>query len=232
MKEPLFKGRSDAGIKLAEKLVVCQDDSAIVLAIPNGGLPVAIPVASALGADLDLIISRKIPLPLSPEGGFGAVADNGSVIFNDGAVKKSRLTEEQIRYQLEKVRKEIKERSLLYRGNRPLPSVRDRTVIVVDDGLASGYTMVAAIESLKYREPRDIIAAVPVAWEVAAREVEKRARLVTVLTVSDPVFYISDYYREWYDLTDEETLTVFRGWLRDHPKINSHHEGPRFKRLF
>jgi predicted phosphoribosyltransferase len=232
MKEPLFKSRSEAGARLAEKLVELSVDSIMVLAIPNGGLPVAISVANALGADLDLIISRKIPLPLSPEGGFGAIADNGSVILNESMVEKYRLNDDQIRYQIEKVKKEIKERSLLYRGNRPLPSIMDKTVIIVDDGLASGYTMLAAIKSLEYREPREIIAAAPVAWEIAARQVEKETKLVTSLVVNEPVFYISDYYSQWYDLSDKETLELFRKWLNSHPQNGFHHQKPSLKRLF
>src|SRR4030043_249923 len=113
--EPVFENRYDAGRKLAEKLTEYADKSVVVLGIPNGGVTVALGVALALNADFDLVISRKIPLPLSPEGGFGSVTDDGTIILDEVMVKKAGLNQQQIDYQVSQVRAGIRHRSLLYR---------------------------------------------------------------------------------------------------------------------
>jgi len=210
---PLFKNRFDAGGQLAEKLSGYRGQPVVVLAIPNGGLPVALQVALALGADLDVVISRKLPIPLRPEGGFGAIADDGAVILNEAVVREFGLTQEQINYQVNKVRVDIRQRSLLYRGNRPLVVVSGKTVIIVDDGLASGYTMMAAVESVRRRRPREIVVAVPAASAMAVSQLEKVAdRVVTGTTGYVPRFYVSDFYHYWHVLSDDEGLKCLREW--------------------
>ena len=210
---PLFENRYDAGRQLAEKLSEYRGQPVVVLAIPNGGLPVALQVALVLGVDLDVVISRKLPIPLRPEGGFGAIADDGAAILNEAVVKEVGLTQEQINYEVNKVRVDIRQRSLLYRGNRPLIVVSGKTVIIIDDGLASGYTMMAAVESVRRRRPREIVVAVPAASAMAVKQLEKVAdRVVTGITGFMPNFYVSDFYRYWFDLTDEETLQLIKQW--------------------
>ncbi|MFA5309456.1 MAG: phosphoribosyltransferase family protein [Dehalococcoidales bacterium] len=211
--EPLFENRYDAGRKLAEKLKEYAGEKAMVLGIPNGGVAVALGIAVAIGADFDLIISRKIPLPLSPEGGFGSVTDDGTTILNEAIVKQAGLSKQQIDYQVTQVRSNVRHRSLLYHKDRPPLSVTGRTVIVVDDGLASGYTMRAAIASLRHRKPAKIIAAVPVGPEAVVREIQKVAdMLVTCAVGSEKEFYVSDYYRYWQDITDNEVLNCLKEW--------------------
>jgi putative phosphoribosyl transferase len=213
--QPIFESRYDAGKQLATKLCEYKNQPVIILAIPNGGVPVALQVALALNADLDLIISRKIPIPLRPEGGFGAVADDGTTILNQEVLKTINLNEKQVNYQVSKVRNDIQQRSLLYRGSRPVSIVSDKTVIVIDDGLASGYTMMAAVESVRRRQPKRVIAAVPAASATAVRQVEKIAdRVVTVVTAFTPKFYVSDFYRYWNVLSDEEGLECFQEWQK------------------
>ncbi len=211
--EPIFENRYDAGRKLAEKLREYANKATIVLGIPNGGVAVALGVALALDADFDLVISRKIPLPLSPEGGFGSVTDDGTIILDEGIVKKAGLSQQQISYQVSRVRASIKERSLLYHKDRPPLSITGRTVIIVDDGLASGYTMRAAIESLRRRKPAKIIAAVPVGPQRVVTEVQKVAdRVVACAIGTAAAFYVSDYYRYWHDITDSEVLGSLKEW--------------------
>jgi predicted phosphoribosyltransferase len=213
--QPIFENRYDAGRQLATKLTEYKKQPAIVLAIPNGGLPVGLQVALALEADLDLVISRKIPIPLRPEGGFGAVADDGATMLNHEVLKGLNLSEQQINYQVSKVRNDIQQRSLLYRGNRLLSMVTDKVAIITDDGLASGYTMMAAVESVRRRQPKEIVVAVPAASAQAVKQVEKTAdRVVTVVTAFVPRFYVSDFYRYWHVLSDEEGLKVFKEWQR------------------
>ncbi len=211
--QPIFDNRFDAGRQLASKLGEYRKQPVIVLAIPNGGVPVALQVALALKADLDLVISRKIPIPLRPEGGFGAIADDGTTILNQEVLKKIGLSEQQINYQVGKVRNEIQKRSLLYRGSRQLSVATDKTAIIVDDGLASGFTMLAAVESVRRRQPKQIVVAVPAASAMAVKQVEKTAdRVVTVVTAFVPKFYVSDFYRYWHVLSDEEGLKCLREW--------------------
>lgn len=219
---PIFENRYDAGRQLAEKLTEYSNKSVIVLGIPNGGVAVALSVALALNADLDLVISRKIPLPLSPEGGFGSVTDDGTIIYNEEVVKTARLSQQQINYQVSQVRADIRDRSLLYHRDRPPLAITGRTVIIVDDGLASGYTMRAAVESLRHRKPEKVIAAVPVGPEHVVKELEAIAdRVVTCAVSTARKFYVADYYRYWHDITDSEVLHCLREWRmrRQGPRI-------------
>jgi putative phosphoribosyl transferase len=210
---PMFNNRYDAGRQLAVKLTEYRSSSTIVLAIPNGGVPVALEVAIALGANLDLIISRKIPLPLRPEAGFGAVSDDGTVILNQEIVDSLDLSPRQINYQVNKVKADIRQRSLLYHKDRPLPSVEGKTVIIVDDGLASGFTMMAAVESLRHRQPKRVVVAVPAASIAAVKRLEEVADKVVTCTVGFmPKFYIADFYRNWYDLSDDEVMQCLKEW--------------------
>ena len=219
--DPLFENRFDAGKQLAERLAAYKNEPTIVLAIPNGGLPIGLQVALAIGAELDVVIARKIPIPLRPEGGFGAVADDGTTILNNEIVRSLGLTQSQISYQVAKVRNDIQQRSIFYRAVRPLSVVTGKTAIIVDDGLASGYTMMAAVESVRRRHPARIIAAVPVASELAVRKVEKVAdRVVTVHTALVPKFYVSYFYRLWNDLPDEEAVKCLREWEMRRYRLN------------
>jgi len=198
---------------LATELSEYSDQSVVVLAIPNGGVPVALEVATALKADLDLIVCRKIPIPLAPEGGFGAIADDGTMILNEAAVKRTGLSREQINYEAGKVRAEIKQRSLRYKVDRLPIRMGNRTVIIIDDGMASGITMVTAVESVRLRRPKEIVVAVPVAPAMAVDRVEKLAdKVVTCATADVPKFHIADFYRYWHDLSDEHVTRYLNQW--------------------
>ena len=209
----IFESWQDAGRRLAEKLGEYSGQSVVAVAIPNGGVPVALEVASALKADCDLIVCRKIPVPLNPEAGFGAIADDGTIILNEEAVKGIGLSQQQVEYEANKVRAEIKQRSLLYKGDRPLVRVSGRTVIVIDDGLASGITMTAAVESVRHRRPKEIVVAVPCASAQAVKQLKRVAdKVVTVATSYLPKFYVSDFYRYWRSISDDEVIQYLRQW--------------------
>jgi len=209
----IFENRQDAGRHLAAQLLEYESQGAVVLAIPNGGVPVGLEVATALKADFDVIISRKLPIPLNPEAGFGAVADDGTIILNDELVKGFGLTQQQINLKVGEVRAKIRQRSLLYRGERPLTTISDKTVIITDDGLASGYTMMAAVESARRRRPREIVVAVPTASAGAVAKLEERAdRVISGFTAHTPRFAVADAYRYWYDLDDDEVIQYIRQW--------------------
>jgi len=221
--QPLFENRYDAGRQLATKLTEYKGKSTVVLAIPNGGVLVALEVALALEAELNFVISRKIPLPLRPEGGFGAVTDDGTTILNEEVVKRTNLSTYQINYQVSQVRTDIRQRSLLYHGNRPPPAIGGKTVIIVDDGLASGYTMMAAVESIRSRRPSSITVAVPVASAVALTKVEKIAdRVITCVSGFAPEFYVSDFFKYWHEPSDEEVIQCLKEWqIRRRPNLES-----------
>ncbi len=213
----VFEDRHDAGKKLATELQEYSNQPVVVLAIPNGGVPIGLEVAKALKADFDVVISRKIPLPLSPEAGFGAIADDGTIILNEDLVKKAGLTQEQIELEAMKVREAIKKRSLLYKGDRPLVILSGKTVIITDDGLASGYTMIAAVESVRRRRPKEIVVAVPVASVAAMEQVGKAAnKLETCVVGTMPRFAVADFYRHWYDVSDKEVVQHLSEWRSQH----------------
>ena len=211
--QAIFENRHDAGKQLAAELREYENQSVVVLAIPNGGVPVALGVAGAIEADFDLIICRKIPMPLNPEAGFGAIADDGTVILNEEIVKRIGLNRQQIEHEASKVRAEIKRRSILYKGNRPLVSLRSRTVIIIDDGVASGVTMMAAVASVRHRRPKQIVVAAPCAWALAVKQLERVADKVVTCTMGFmPEFAVGDFYRHWYDLNDDEVIRYIRQW--------------------
>lgn len=211
--EVIFENRRDAGKKLAEKLVEYKDRPVVVLAIPNGGVPIALEVAKFFhNAEFDVVISRKIPMPLSPEAGFGAIADDGTMILNEEIVQKIGLSMPQIDYEANKVRKEIKKRTMLYRGNRPLTRVIGKTVIIIDDGLASGITMKAAVESIRHRRPKEIIVAVPTASTTALAMLRGIPNRIITITTGEPPYAVADYYRHWYDVSDEEVVRYLDQW--------------------
>lgn len=212
----IFDNRHDAGKKLAEKLAAYKDKPVVVLAIPNGGVPIGLEVAKALTAEFDVVISRKIPMPLSPEAGFGAIADDGTMILNEDIVKRIGLTMPQIDYEANKVREVIKKRTLLYRGNRPLTRVIGKTVMVIDDGLASGVTMKAAVTSIRHRRPREIIVAVPTASTTALASIAGTPDKIITITTGEPPFAVADYYRHWYDVSDGEVVKDLEAWRARH----------------
>jgi len=220
---PLFENRRDAGVKLAAALEEFRNMSTIVLAIPNGGVPVAVEVANLLDAEMDIIVSRKLPIPLLPGGGFGAVADDGTAIFNEEVLQAINLDEHQINYQVNLVRNEIRQRSLFYRNNRPLAIISGKIAILVDDGLASGYTMLAAVESVRRRNPSRIVVAIPAASAKAVSIVQRTVARVVAYEVADVQrFFIADYYRYWSDLSDSEGLKCFNDYLVAHRERNPH----------
>jgi predicted phosphoribosyltransferase len=211
--QALFENRYDAGRQLAEKLGQYKEQSTVVLAVPNGGVPVGLEVALALNAELDLVITRKIPLPFNPEAGFGAVADDGTFILNEELVEGVGLSQHQINYQVNRVRTGIRQRSLLYRQDKPPVVVSDRTVILIDDGLASGFTMLATVASVRHRQAKEIVVAVPVASAAALERVEKVADgVVTLVKGTMPKFAVADFYRYWYDLRDSEVIQCLKEW--------------------
>jgi putative phosphoribosyl transferase len=202
----MFIDRKDAGVKLAKALDRYKDKDVLVLAIPRGGVEVAYEVAKYLDAEFSLLISRKLPIPYNPEAGFGAIAEDGSTYIVSDA--KRWLSKEEI----EKIKKdqidEIKRRINILRQGNPLPKIKDRTVILIDDGLAMGSTMRAAIELCKNEKAMRIIVAVPVAGKDVKNEIGKLVDEIIVLEM--PLFFnaVAQVYLNWHDVTDNEVIEI------------------------
>jgi putative phosphoribosyl transferase len=126
-----------------------------VLGIPNGGIPLAMVVADALYADLDIVVCRKLAMPMNPEGGLGAVAEDGTSILNEDVIQRDGISQEQIEWEINQVKMNIKQRSRRYKGETIPPRLTGKTAIIVDDGLASGITMTVAVESVRHRFPKE-----------------------------------------------------------------------------
>jgi putative phosphoribosyl transferase len=224
VRKPSFEDRCDAGRQLAAMLSAYARLPVVVMAIPNGGVPPAAEIARALNADLDVVISRRIPMPLHPQSGFGAITDDGTMLLNDDLVRTTGLDREQVDREAERVRAEVKRRSLLFKGSRPPVSLHRQTVIIVDDGLASGITMLAAISSVRRRNPWDIVVAVPCASASAKEQVEKVAEKFIACVVGEPDarFAVADHYVHWPDVKDADVIRTLDEWQtrRFHP---AHH---------
>ncbi len=185
------------------------EERPVVLAIPRGGIPVAIPVAKALKAEFGVVVSRKLPVPWSPEVGFGAIAPDGSVEYNPEVLSMMSLPKAEIAKIERDVLAEIRRRIEKYLGKRKLPSLRGRTVVIVDDGLATGYTMVAAAKFAKNSGAKKIVVAVPTSSRSAFETVRGKAPVdeVVSLVVSDEYSYaVAMSYRDFHDMKDEEVL--------------------------
>lgn len=163
MKRTGYRDRQHAGEVLAEILLPYREKKPVVLAVPRGGIPVALPIVFALNCDFDLIIARKIADPRQPELAIGAVGEDGPVLLNNRLVRYFNLSPEDVETIKAEKNREIKSRLQAYRGKKPRVEIEGRTVIVVDDGVATGFTVTAALRSVKNRSPKELILAVPVA---------------------------------------------------------------------
>src|ERR1700682_5156547 len=174
VKPGLFRDRRDAGRLLAERLAAYANrPDVLVLALPRGGVPVGYEVARALRAPLDVFVVRKLGVPGYEELAMGAVATGGVRVLNDQLVERLGIPESLIDAVAARARQELARRERLYRGNRPPPDVRGRTGILVDDGLATGATMQAAIKALRQQDPARIVVAVPIASRQACEELRE-----------------------------------------------------------
>src|SRR5882724_8798784 len=204
-----FRDRSEAGRLLASKLAayVNQPD-VLVLALPRGGVPVAYEVARALGAPLDVFVVRKLGVPGHEELAMGAVATGGVRVLNDQVVRALHIPDYVIDAVASREQQELARRERLYRGGRPPPDVGGRTAILVDDGLATGATMFAAIEALRKQNPARIVVAVPTASPDTSEEMKRRADEVICAITPEPFHAVGRWYRDFSQTTDEEVADL------------------------
>ena len=203
----MFKNREEAGELLAQELIQFRKDpSAILLALPRGGVAVAYQLSLALHLALDVLITRKIGAPGNPEYALGAVSETGAVYWNREALLGLSLTERQLSAAVQAQQKEVTRRVALYRQGRPFPDLNDRTVILVDDGLATGATLFASVATARQGNPRRVIGAIPVGPRSTVEEARKLVDQLIVLRVPDPFYAVGNFYRDFEQVEDREVL--------------------------
>jgi predicted phosphoribosyltransferase len=207
----IFRDRSQAGEVLADMLEPYRNRGSelIVLAIPMGGVPVAVKIRDRLACPMDLIIARKIQIPGNTEAGFGAVTSEGDLFLNKPLMASLRLTVDQVEEQLAAVRKALAERNRRLRDERPFPDVAGKTVFIVDDGVASGYTLKAAVFMVKKHRAAQIIAAVPTAPKRTLDALSEDLEAIYCTNVRHVrSFAVAAAYTEWHDLSESEVLAL------------------------
>ncbi len=205
----VFKDRAGAGRLLAKRLLAWRGRKPHLFAIPAGGVPVAAEIARSLGLPLDLLIVRKIQIPWTTEAGFGALDPEGEAIFNEELLQRLSLTKEEVAAQVARAAAVSRRREARLRGGRPYPELVGEPAIIVDDGLASGFTMRAAVQFLKRRGAGEIVVAVPTASERTVQDLLPEVDELLCLNVrSGWSFAVADAYVNWYDLDDEEVLEI------------------------
>jgi putative phosphoribosyl transferase len=205
----VFADRTAAGMRLAEMLRDYQGKPFRLFAIPAGGVPVAAEIARALAVPLDLVIVRKIQLPWTTEAGFGALDPEGTPLFNETLLRHMPLTPPQISTQVAKTLANLKEREARLRGSRPYPDLTGETIIMVDDGLASGYTMRAAVRFLRGKGAGKLIVAVPTALDRTAQTLLPLVDLLVCPNLRGGLsFAVADAYENWYDVGEKEVLDL------------------------
>lgn len=206
----LFLNREEAGRKLGESYRG-PTRNAIVMGIPRGGIPVGYFLAKRVNAILDAIVVRKLPLPESPETGFGAIAPDGSIVINEDIVRSLYLSENSIARIAASVLEEIHRREKAYRDDRPFPDLEGMNVILSDDGLATGYTMIAAIKMARDKGAETVSAAVPVSPRDTAIRIKGLVDYFLCLHVSNRYpFAVATFYRDFHDMSDEEVIDYLK----------------------
>ena len=207
----VFKDRFEAGEVLGGMLEAqyAQKTDVVALGIPSGGIPVALKISETLGCPYDLIIVRKLQIPGNPEAGFGAMTQEGSVFLNERLLAEFRLTTDQIEQETERVKAKLEKRNRLFRGGGSFPDLAGKEAIIVDDGLASGYTMLASIHSAKKAGARRIVVAVPTAPLRTIERIKSGVDEIYCANIRESHFFaVADAYKQWHDLNDREVLQI------------------------
>jgi putative phosphoribosyl transferase len=209
---PTFFDRREAGRVLVDFMSKGPDPDALVLALPRGGIPVARPLADRLDAELRPLLVRKLPIPDSPEMGFGAVTLDGTVVLNEPVIRRFGIDDASLREVIDETFAEVRRRAAVYPGGDPLPGMAGRTVYLVDDGLATGFTALAAARMLAAQGPAKVVLAVPVSSARTLRLLEPEVDDVfCLIEQSHPPFAVASFYSRFPDLDDEEVVRILLG---------------------
>lgn len=208
----MFADRRDAGRQLGRRLAELGLERPLVLALPRGGVAVGIEVAYALRAPLDVVLVRKIGAPWHAELAAGAVVDGErpELVINADVVRSYGIDERYIETQKQRQLAEIERRRRLYLGDRPRPPVRDATAVVVDDGIATGATVRAALHAVRRGEPRRLVLAVPVASPEVLARLEREADRIVCLNVDPHLMAVGQYYADFRQIEDDEVVAMLR----------------------
>jgi putative phosphoribosyl transferase len=212
---PLFRDREEAGRALAVRLK--DDDLAhpVVLALPRGGVPVAHEVAKALDADFDIFLVRKIGTPGHEELAAGAIASGGIRVLNDHLLRALGLSETDLDPISRREQRELERRERVYREGRPAIPIAGRDVVIVDDGLATGASMLAVVKAVRQLNPARIFVAVPVAAEAACRELAQEVEKTVCVTTPEPFYAVSHWYEDFSEVTDSEVQRLLETVWRE-----------------
>jgi predicted phosphoribosyltransferase len=208
----LYQDRRDGGRELAERLAGRTDDlgvDPIVLALPRGGVPVGFEVAKRLGVPLDVFVVRKVGVPGHEELAMGAIASGGVVVLNRDVIDSLQIPEALVKRTIEERRRELERREAIYRV-RPPPRLLGRSVILVDDGLATGSTMQAAVAAVRLQQPERVIVAVPLSSYQACQEVGEKVELILCGETPEPFYGVGAWYEDFSQTSDEEVRALLR----------------------
>lgn len=206
----IFRDRVEAGKKLAETLKGFRGKDVVVLGIPRGGVVVASEVAKALGAPLDIVVTRKIEAPGEPEFALGAVTQEGDVIMDRQAAESLGASSSYLDDQIRKKKEEVDDRMQRLRGEKPYPELAGKVVLIIDDGIATGSSVSAAVMSVKKRKPKEIVVAVPVAPKDAVETLAEDGTKVVSLDTPGPFLAIGEFYRNFDQVDDTEVIRILR----------------------
>ncbi len=206
----IFADRQDAGRQLAQRLSSLHFDpkSALVLAIPRGGVVVGAEIASALHLPLDVYITRKLTAPGNPELAIGAVAADGTVFLDQEMAHSAGASDRYVAAETERQIVESRRRLRVYRGDRPFPQLRGRSVILVDDGIATGATTLVALRALRRQAPKKLVLAIPVGPPDAIRRMEGEADEVVVVQTPEPFWAVGAFFADWSQTSDDEVIAL------------------------
>ncbi len=219
-----FRNRIEAGRLLAKRLkpTYANRPDVLVLGLPRGGVPVAYEVAKVLDAPLDICIVRKLGVPGHEELAMGAIATGGIRVLNEELVRSLKISEQAIERVTTREQQELQRRDRLYRGTRPVPDLSHRTIILIDDGIATGSTIKAAISTIKQQQPDRIVVAVPVAPPDVCNELKAEADEVVCLITPEWLYAISLWYEDFSPTTDEEVRHLLALAVKEPTTTSSH----------
>lgn len=206
----MFKDRTEVGILLGQKIRTLDIKNPMVLAIPRGGVPVAREIALEINAPLDLIITRKIGHPQEPEFAIGAVTQEGEVMVDERTIKNLSISSAYIKEEARRQTKEIESRMERYRGRRRYPDLHARGIIIVDDGIATGSTILAAVDSLKRKKPSSITLAVGVAPKETVSKLSSKVDTIICLDTPEPFYAIGEFYASFEQVRDEDVIQILK----------------------
>jgi predicted phosphoribosyltransferase len=214
----IFRDRAQAGRALARRLgEYATRSDVLVLALPRGGVPVGYEVAKVLGVPLDVFLVRKLGVPGQEELAMGAIASGGVRVLNEDVVRLLQIPDEVIDSVAEREWRELARRERAYRGDRPPPEVRGRTVILIDDGLATGTTMRAAVAALRQQGPARIVVAVPVAAAATVEEMQNEVDDLVYVQAPEVFYAVGSWYEDFAQTSDAEVHALLEQAAEDHP---------------